>query len=59
MNVNIIRASIICAVLCLAVLLLMTGCIGAYRMQQPLGPTKGDRLPVCDHAAVPKTCERT
>ena len=40
-------------------LLILAGCTGAYRMREPLGPVKTDRLPVCDHAAIPKTCERT
>jgi hypothetical protein len=55
---NVIRAAIICTVLCMAVMLfVLPGCTGAYRMQQPLGPLKGDRLPVCDQEK--KNCERT
>jgi hypothetical protein len=59
MSVIAIRAVIIVAVFGLAIMLLMMSCTGAYRMREPLGPLKGDRLPVCDHAAIPKTCERT
>lgn len=54
---NMVRVAIICVVL--LTMLLLAGCVGAYRLERPLGPTKGDRFPVCDHAAIPKTCERT
>lgn len=53
-----VQAAIVVATLAIIVLLL-SGCAGAYRLERPLGPTKGDRFPVCDHAAIPKTCERT
>jgi hypothetical protein len=43
------RIILVTAVLCLAILLLaLSGCVGAYRLQHPLGPVKGDRLPICD-----------
>ena len=53
-----VQAAIIIAVLAVIVLLLtLPGCVGAYRMREPLGPVKTDPLPVCD--AQKGKCVRT
>lgn len=52
---NMVRVAIICVVL--LTMLLLAGCVGAYRMREPLGPVKTDPVPVCD---APKgKCVRT
>jgi hypothetical protein len=47
---------IIRAVMVAFIILSVFGCVGAYRLEQPLGPMKGDKLPVCD---ANRKCERT
>jgi hypothetical protein len=39
------------------VLFALFGCAATYRIEQPLSPVKGDRLPACDTRS--NKCERT
>jgi hypothetical protein len=56
LQVFIIRTAII-AITVAALMWMLSACTGAYRMQQPLGPVKGDRFPACDEAK--QNCVRT
>jgi hypothetical protein len=43
--------------LLLGVLLVLAGCTGVRVLDQPLGPVKGDKLPMCD--TTKKDCVKT